>query len=132
MSVDERTLQIEITIVPSKRRKGGQRSSDAEAKSGDAPQIPRITRLMALAIKFQDMVDRGEVRDYADFGAGLRTSGFRLRSAVLAPVACRRRTVRRVSKSNDCWAGAVSPSMEGAGATLEIFNSMKVERLSHA
>ena len=66
MSVDERTLQIEITIVPPKRRKGGQRSSDAEAKSGDAPQIPRIARLMALAIKFQDMVDRGEVRDYAD------------------------------------------------------------------
>lgn len=28
--------------------------------------IPRTTRLMALAIKFQEMVDRGEVRDYAD------------------------------------------------------------------
>ena len=31
-----------------------------------APRMPRITRLMALAIKFQDMVNRGEVRDYAD------------------------------------------------------------------
>src|SRR5512140_93527 len=30
------------------------------------PRVPRVTRLMALAIKFQDMVDRGEVRDYAD------------------------------------------------------------------
>jgi hypothetical protein len=29
-------------------------------------RIPRVTRLMALAIKFQNMVDRGEVRDYAD------------------------------------------------------------------
>ena len=29
-------------------------------------RIPRITRLLALAIKFQDMADRGEVRDYAD------------------------------------------------------------------
>jgi hypothetical protein len=29
-------------------------------------RIPRIARLMALAIKFQDMADRGEVRDYAD------------------------------------------------------------------
>lgn len=29
-------------------------------------RIPRITRLMALAIKFQDMIDRGEVKDYAD------------------------------------------------------------------
>ena len=39
----------------------------AEAGTEPAPPpIPRITRLMALAIKFQDMVDRGEVRDYAD------------------------------------------------------------------
>jgi len=29
-------------------------------------RIPRVARLMALAIKFQGMVDRGEVRDYAD------------------------------------------------------------------
>lgn len=28
--------------------------------------MPRITRLMALVIKFQEMVGRGEVRDYAD------------------------------------------------------------------
>lgn len=30
------------------------------------PRIPRIARLMALAIKIQDMVDRGEMRDYAE------------------------------------------------------------------
>jgi hypothetical protein len=30
------------------------------------PRIPRITRLMALAIRFQEMIDRGEVKDYAD------------------------------------------------------------------
>ena len=35
-----------------------------ETKAGN--QIPRITRLMALAIKVQGMIDRGEVRDYAD------------------------------------------------------------------
>jgi hypothetical protein len=28
--------------------------------------MPRITRLMALAIKFEEMIARGEVRDYAD------------------------------------------------------------------
>jgi hypothetical protein len=32
----------------------------------DVSRIPRISRLMALAIKFQGMVDRGEVRDYAE------------------------------------------------------------------
>ena len=31
-----------------------------------APKVPRVTRLLALAIKFQDMIDRREVRDYAD------------------------------------------------------------------
>jgi hypothetical protein len=30
------------------------------------PRIPRITHLMALAIKFQGMLDCGVVRDYAD------------------------------------------------------------------
>ena len=28
--------------------------------------IPRITRLMALAYKFQELVERGDVKDYAD------------------------------------------------------------------
>lgn len=30
------------------------------------PRIPRISKLMALAIKMQAMVDRGEVKDYAE------------------------------------------------------------------
>lgn len=34
-----------------------------------ARRLPRVTRLMALAIKFQDMVDRGEVRDYAELAS---------------------------------------------------------------
>ena len=44
------------------------RAETPEPKAGLQPlaRLPRITRLMALAIKLQDMVDRGEVRDYAD------------------------------------------------------------------
>jgi hypothetical protein len=58
------TVDVEITI---KRQRGrpGRKSRPAEQKV-EAPRIPRTTRLMALALKFQDMVDRGEVRDYAD------------------------------------------------------------------
>jgi hypothetical protein len=63
MKSDEQTLQIEITIAPAK---GRQRHSVGGPTVPDPPRIPRITRLMALAIKFQDMVDRAEVRDYAD------------------------------------------------------------------
>ena len=57
------TVDVEITIQRRERRPG-RRIEPAEKEA--APRIPRITRLMALAVKFQDMVDRGEVRDYAD------------------------------------------------------------------
>ncbi len=65
MGTDDPKLQIEVTINPGTDRRVGPRRP-APAPAPDPPKIPRITRLMALAIKFQDMVNRGEVRDYAD------------------------------------------------------------------
>jgi hypothetical protein len=56
-------MEVEITIAATKGRRGGRK---AGPKIPGQPRIPRITRLMALVIKFQDMIDRGEVRDYAD------------------------------------------------------------------
>ena len=53
-----KTVDIQITI---KRKSRVKPTTEASA-----PRMPRITRLMALAIKFQSMVDQGEVRDYAD------------------------------------------------------------------
>ena len=50
------TVDVEVTIQPRGRKQA----------APEPVRIPRITRLMALAIKFQDMVDRGEVRDYAE------------------------------------------------------------------
>jgi len=47
---------------PARRAAGRPKKTAAPAP----PRIPRITRLMALAIKFQEMIDRGEVKDYAD------------------------------------------------------------------
>jgi hypothetical protein len=54
---------MEITIA-TKRAINHRKHRNVEATA--APRMPRATRLVALAIKFQDMVDRGEVRDYAD------------------------------------------------------------------
>jgi hypothetical protein len=47
---------------------GRRQGRPARKKAGGAiePRIPRITRLMALAIKFDEMIARGEVRDYAE------------------------------------------------------------------
>ncbi len=65
---DNGAIQVETTLPTRPRRhesgKGGQPDSVSDA--GRRSHIPRITRLMALAIKFQEMVERGEVRDYAD------------------------------------------------------------------
>jgi hypothetical protein len=47
---------------PARQAAGRPKKTAAPAR----PRIPRITRLMALAIKFQEMIDRGEVKDYAD------------------------------------------------------------------
>ena len=57
------TVDVEITIKTASRRKSCQ---EARAQAAATPRIPRIVRLMALAVKFQHMVERGEVRDYAD------------------------------------------------------------------
>ena len=65
---EDGAIQVETTLPVRPRRhesgKGGPPASVSDA--GSRPRLPRITRLMALTIKFQDLVDRGEVRDYAD------------------------------------------------------------------
>jgi hypothetical protein len=66
--MEDGAIQVETTLPVHPRRhesgKGGQPDSVSDA--GSRSRIPRITRLMALAIKFQAMVDQREVRDYAD------------------------------------------------------------------
>jgi hypothetical protein len=67
-TLGDSAIQVEVTLPVRPRRqerpKGGQ--SDGVSAAGSQPRIPRITRLMALAIKFETMVGRSEVRDYAD------------------------------------------------------------------
>lgn len=63
----DEAIQVEVTLPVRQRGGGGGKGPKDETRStGARPRIPRITRLMALAIKFQGMVDQGAVRDYAD------------------------------------------------------------------
>jgi hypothetical protein len=64
-------FEVEMTIPVNHTR----RARSMEERIGPAkppeppkagPRIPRITRLMALAIKLQDMIDRGEIQNYVD------------------------------------------------------------------
>jgi len=65
------TLEVELTLnMPPRRPSRRALSKATEEPAAPPARLPRIIRLMALAIKFQEMVDRGEVRDYADL-AGL-------------------------------------------------------------
>jgi hypothetical protein len=56
------SLVVEYSLAPKLRGR----------KTGDKPvvvntgKLPRITRLMALAIKFEGLIKEGAVRDYAD------------------------------------------------------------------
>jgi len=61
-------VHITVTLAtPTRRRKAGnQEGPGGKAGPVSRPRIPRITRLMALAIKFQGMLDCGAVRDCAD------------------------------------------------------------------
>jgi hypothetical protein len=63
MSTKSQTIDVEIELG---RCKSGRRGRKNSAMGLPSPHFPGITRLMVLAIKFQGMIDRGEVRDYAE------------------------------------------------------------------
>ena len=55
-------LEVSFTFQPANGRNNG-KHTDRGVEPGN---VPRIARLMALAIRFDGLVRRGEVRDYAD------------------------------------------------------------------
>ncbi len=60
------TIKVLWTFKP---RHNGRKHKDGPGigpRDIEPGNVPRITRLMALAIKFDGIVRRGEVRDYAD------------------------------------------------------------------
>jgi hypothetical protein len=69
-AADSQTPDVEIAVAgarPRRRRETTDGPLDvAGSGAGQRARIPRISRLMALAIKFDEMTTRGEVRDYAD------------------------------------------------------------------
>ena len=55
--------EIQFRLHVSKR---AERGDAGEAPSSSRGRLPRVTQVLALAIEFQDMIQRGEARDYAD------------------------------------------------------------------
>ena len=57
-------IEVEVTLDLPRRSAG--KVDPGVAKLDPATRTPRVTRLMALAVKYQGLVDDGELRDYAD------------------------------------------------------------------
>ena len=58
------TVEIEFRLHATRRPPG--RPGPADAPRPGNGRLPRVTQVTALAIQFQDMIQRGEARDYAD------------------------------------------------------------------
>ena len=64
MSIANSAVEIQFRLHAQDGRRRSTGPSDAPP-SGNG-RLPRVTQVMALAIQFQDMIQRGEARDYAD------------------------------------------------------------------
>jgi hypothetical protein len=62
------TLTIERTIEFQRRGHGGRKALRAAVDPGPAPvgRVPRVARLLALAIRFQELVRSGVIASYAE------------------------------------------------------------------
>ena len=68
------SLVLEYSLAP--RRRG--RKAGESAATTNTGKLPRVTRLMALAIKFDGLIRGGAVRDYADLARLGRVTRARL------------------------------------------------------
>ncbi len=64
MNKPNSTVEIQFPLHAIGRAPGRPGPSDAQ-RPGNG-RLARVTQVMALAIQFQDMIQRGEARDYAD------------------------------------------------------------------
>jgi hypothetical protein len=58
-------MEVSFIFKPKNRKKKGSPCRD-ETNNVEPGNIPRLSKLMALAIRFEGLVERGELQDYAD------------------------------------------------------------------
>jgi hypothetical protein len=58
-------MEVSFIFKPKNRKKKPNLCRDA-SRNVEPGNIPRLSKLMALAIRFEGLVERGELRDYAD------------------------------------------------------------------
>lgn len=58
-------MEVSFFFKPKNRKKKGRPCSD-ESRNVEPGNTPRLSKLMALAIRFEGLVERGDVQDYAN------------------------------------------------------------------
>ncbi|MCB2189609.1 MAG: hypothetical protein KQJ78_24600 [Deltaproteobacteria bacterium] len=65
--MNESKLEVRFTLAPRRATRGSRQGAGQQQDQQTPPgRVPRVSRLLALAMRFQDMIDRGEARDFAD------------------------------------------------------------------
>src|ERR1700752_3004035 len=64
MNMQNSAVEIQFRLHAIGR--AGREKSSSETLGSASGRLPRVTQVMALAIQLQDMIQRGEARDYAD------------------------------------------------------------------
>ncbi|MBN1547790.1 MAG: hypothetical protein JW902_14155 [Syntrophaceae bacterium] len=59
-------LEVSFTFQPRNKRGNIDTQSDSRRGSTGKGNIPRVAKLLALAIRFEKLVKRGDIQDYAD------------------------------------------------------------------
>lgn len=59
-------LEVSFTFQPRNKRGNVNPQSDRRRGSTGKGNIPRVAKLLALAVRFEKLVKRGDIQDYAD------------------------------------------------------------------
>jgi len=59
-------LEVSFTFQPRHKRGNVDPQSDSRRGSTGKGNIPRVAKLLALAIRYENLVKRGDIQDYAD------------------------------------------------------------------
>ena len=68
MTVQNSRFEVKVRLQPTVRQinRAPKKIAPAAAPVAERSRLPRITQVLALALQFQEMIDRGEIRRCAD------------------------------------------------------------------
>jgi len=68
MNISHNGLEVEVRLRPTVREinRPAKKTASAAVPPQKSGRLPRVAQVLALALQFQEMIDTGEIRGYAD------------------------------------------------------------------